>query len=97
MTGVRFFPINKFIDVNEWVGSPYSTNDVFLRMIVVAALSLGAAAITTAVARRRLNWDPHSGAQHRLPVRCGLSHPVLLDVTDVQVRRGHHPPHHAAR
>jgi peptide/nickel transport system permease protein len=76
MTGVRFFPINKFIDVNEWVGSPYSTNDVFLRMIVVAALSLGAAAVTTAVARRRLELGPALRVRN-IAFLMGVGYPIL--------------------
>ncbi len=58
MTGIRVFPINKFIDVNEWVNSPFGTNEVFLRMILVATVALLAAAITTVIARRRLEIGP---------------------------------------
>ena len=56
--GFRVFPINKFIDVQDWVGSPFSVNQVFMRMITVAALSMLAAAITTIIARRRLELGP---------------------------------------
>jgi len=58
VTGVRVFPINKFIDVTEWVDGPYAANDVFKRMIIVALLSVLAAAVTTAIARRRLELGP---------------------------------------
>ena len=57
-TGIRVFPINKFIDVNEWIDSPFTTNDVFKRMIFVAAIALLAAAVTTAIAKRRLEYGP---------------------------------------
>jgi peptide/nickel transport system permease protein len=76
MTGVRFFPINKFIDVNEWVGAPFSTNDVFIRMIVVAALSLGAAAVTTALARRRLELGPALRVRN-IAFLIGVGYPIL--------------------
>jgi peptide/nickel transport system permease protein len=57
-TGIRVFPINKFIDVNEWVDSPFSTNSVFMRMILVASIALLLAAVTTAIAKRRLEYGP---------------------------------------
>lgn len=51
-TGIRFFPINKFIDSSEWLASPFSTNQVFLRMILVTVLGLLGAAVIAYVARR---------------------------------------------
>ena len=56
--GFRVFPINKFIDVNDWTGSPYSTNEVFMSMIGVAALSLLVAGLITLYARRRMELAP---------------------------------------
>lgn len=56
--GFRIFPINKFIDVNDWTSSPYSTNEVFMWMIGVATLSLLAAALITLYARHRLEFAP---------------------------------------
>lgn len=58
ITGFRVFPINKFIDVEEWISSPFTANQVFIRMITIAVLSMLAAAITTAIARRRLELAP---------------------------------------
>jgi peptide/nickel transport system permease protein len=54
--GLRVFPIGRFIDTNEWTGGPFTTNQVFSRMIWVAALSMIAAAVITFVARRRLEY-----------------------------------------
>jgi len=54
-TGIRFFPINKFIDSNEWSNAPYSTNEVFLWMILLAVLSLLGAAVIAFIARRLLD------------------------------------------
>jgi len=54
VTGIRFFPINKFIDVSEWLDSPYATNAVFNRMILLAVIGLGVAALITMIARRKL-------------------------------------------
>jgi peptide/nickel transport system permease protein len=56
--GFRVFPINKFIDVNDWTGSPYSTNEVFMWMIGIASLSLIVAGLITLYARRRLELAP---------------------------------------
>lgn len=50
-TGVRIFPINKFIDVNEWVGSPFAANDVLMRMIVVTFVATLLAYVVARVAR----------------------------------------------
>jgi peptide/nickel transport system permease protein len=50
--GFRVFPINKFIDVNEWLGAPYSTNEVFMWMIGIATVSLLVAGLVTLWARR---------------------------------------------
>jgi len=57
-TGLRIFPIARFIDTEEWVGGPYSTNQVFLRMILVTLLALLVAAVITYVARRLLDRAP---------------------------------------
>ena len=54
VTGVRIFPINKFIDVSDWLGSPFTTNQVFMRMILVAVLSMLIAATITVIAKRHL-------------------------------------------
>ena len=54
VTGIRVFPINKFIDVSDWLGSPFTTNQVFLRMILVAVLSMLVAAVATVIAKQRL-------------------------------------------
>ncbi|MDP2622755.1 MAG: ABC transporter permease [Actinomycetota bacterium] len=54
--GFRFFPIGRFIDTNEWAGGPFTTNQVFSRMIWVAGLSMITAAVITFVARRRLEY-----------------------------------------
>jgi len=51
VTGIRIFPINKFIDVSDWLGSPFTTNQVFMSMIIVATLSMLVASIITVVAR----------------------------------------------
>jgi peptide/nickel transport system permease protein len=75
-TGVRVFPINKFIDVGEWVGSPFSTNDVFLRMILVASLSLLAAAITSGIARRRLEIGPALRVRN-IAFLIGVTYPLV--------------------
>lgn len=56
--GFTVFPINKFIDVRRWAGSPFGTNEVFTQMILVAVLSLAAAAVVTLIARRRLELGP---------------------------------------
>ena len=56
--GFRVFPINKFIDVNDWAGSPYTTNEVFLWMIGIAAASLLVASLITLWARRNLELAP---------------------------------------
>jgi peptide/nickel transport system permease protein len=52
--GFTVFPINKFIDAPEWTGSPFTTNAVFMRMILVATLALFVASVITLVARKRL-------------------------------------------
>ncbi|MEX2419153.1 MAG: ABC transporter permease [Acidimicrobiia bacterium] len=52
--GFTLFPINKFIDAPEWTGSPFTTNAVFMRMILVATLALFVASVITLLARRRL-------------------------------------------
>jgi peptide/nickel transport system permease protein len=54
--GFTLFPINKFIDAPEWTGSPFTTNDVFMRMILVASVALLVAAVITLLARRRLEF-----------------------------------------
>ena len=56
--GFRVFPINKFIDVNDWTGSPYSTNEVFMWMIGIATASLLLAGLITLWARRNLELAP---------------------------------------
>lgn len=62
-TGFRIFPIGKFIDVSDWTGSPFTTNQVFVRMIVLAALSMLAALVITWAARRWL--DPRYAVRVR--------------------------------
>jgi peptide/nickel transport system permease protein len=54
-TGIRIFPINKFIDVPDWLNAPYTTNQVFGRMMLVAILSMAIAAAVTLAARRLLD------------------------------------------
>lgn len=56
--GFRIFPINKFIDVGDWRDAPYSTNEVFMWMIGIAAASLLVAGLITLWARRNLELGP---------------------------------------
>lgn len=63
LLGVRVFPIGKFIDVQDWLGSPFTTNEVFMRMIMVTTLSLVGAVVITFVARARL--DPRYAVRVR--------------------------------
>jgi len=51
-TGLRVFPINKFIDVNEWIGSPFAANDVLMRMIVVTFVATVLTYVVARVARQ---------------------------------------------
>ena len=62
-TGFRIFPIGKFIDVSDWTGAAFTTNQVFIRMIMLAALSMLAALVITWAARRWL--DPHYAVRVR--------------------------------
>jgi len=62
-TGFRIFPIGKFIDVSDWTGAAYTTNQVFIAMIVVATLSMLAALVITWAARRWL--DPRYAVRVR--------------------------------
>lgn len=52
--GYQVFPINKFIDAPEWTASPYSTNHVFMRMILVATLAMVVASLITLWARKTM-------------------------------------------
>jgi peptide/nickel transport system permease protein len=54
-TGLRIFPISKFIDTDEWLGAPFTTNQVFLRMIVMALVGALVAVAITFIARRLLD------------------------------------------
>jgi peptide/nickel transport system permease protein len=62
-TGFRIFPIGKFIDVSDWTGAAFTTNQVFIRMIMLAALSMLAALAITWAARRWL--DPRYAVRVR--------------------------------
>jgi len=53
-TGLRIFPINKFTDVRDWLDSPFTTNEVFLRMIFVALFAAILAVVVAVIARRKL-------------------------------------------
>ena len=76
VTGIRLFPINKFIDVSDWVNSPFGTNDVFLRMLLVAALSMVAATVTTIIARRNLEIAPATRVRN-IAFTVGVAFPFL--------------------
>ena len=54
-TGLRIFPISRFVDTNDWLGAPFTTNEVFLRMIWLALVGALVAAAITFVAHRLLD------------------------------------------
>jgi peptide/nickel transport system permease protein len=58
LVGFKVFPINKFINVLAWQGSPYTTFRVFMSMILVAVLSMLVAVVITIWAKRRLEFEP---------------------------------------
>lgn len=58
LTGIRVVPINKFIDVQEWTGAPFTTNEVFMRMILVSTAAMLVAAVISLLARRSLEFKP---------------------------------------
>ena len=74
--GFRVLPINKFIDVSDWLGSPFSTNEVFLRMILVATLAMLAATIATMVARRLLE-RPQAILVRNIAFLVGVVFPII--------------------
>jgi len=75
-TGLRIFPISKFIDTNEWLGAPFTTNQVFLRMILMALVgALVAAAITFAA--HRLLERPLAIRVRNWSLLVGLAVPIL--------------------
>lgn len=58
LTGIRVVPINKFIDVQEWTGAPFSTNEVFMWMIFVSVAAMLVAGVISLLARRSLEFKP---------------------------------------
>jgi len=76
LTGWRLFPIGRFIDTNEWTGGPFSTNQVFSRMIWVSALSMIVATVVTYVARKRLEY-PQAIKVRNYVFLAGVAFPFL--------------------